>query len=136
MPLVDTGAMDASLANDYGDTRGPQAADSHTLELWYGDPRLDGSVQLDTAVGGYAAPTVNPGDWEAPTGGAIRVTVVFADATDAWSDPATHWALRGDDTFLWDADALTDALVVTGAGSVTPVNVVIYHADLQADPDE
>lgn len=135
MPLVDVGAMNASLANDYGDTRGPQAADSHTLELWYGDPRLEGSVEL-SAVGGYVAATVLPGDWEAPTGGAIRTVVNFADSTDEWSDPATHWALRGDDGYLWDADALTDPLIVTGPGTITPVLVVIYHADLQADPDE
>lgn len=136
MPLVDVGAMNASLANDYGPTRGAAAADWHDLEMWWGDPRLDDSTELDTAVGGYAAVRIDPADWSTPDGGATRARGVFADATDAWSDPATHWALRGSDGFLWDADALTEPLVVEGAGLITPVNVVVYHADLTAETDD
>ena len=42
MPLLDPGAMARSLDNDYGTTRGLNAADSHELVLFFGDPQSDG----------------------------------------------------------------------------------------------
>jgi hypothetical protein len=135
MALVDVEAMNASLANDYGPDRGTSAADWHDLELWYGDPRLDGSEALDTAETG-AWPRIMPADWSTPDGGAIQAVKSFAEATVEWSLPATHWLLRGSDGFAWDADALTEPLVVTGAGLIPPVTVTVYHADLQEDDDE
>lgn len=134
MSIVDVAAMNASLANDYGPGRGPAAADWHDLELWFGDPRQAGAAEL-TSDGGYTPARINPVDWSTPAGGAIQARALFADATDAFSGPATHWALRGSDGNLWDADALTKPLLVAGPGLIPPVIVIVYHSDTEAEAD-
>lgn len=127
MPILDDAARNKSLANDYGPTRGPNAAASHTVELWDGDPSLDGSAQI--TGGGYAASApVAPGDWSAPDGGQIQATPTFPSPTGAWST-ATHFVLRGSDGLGWDYGVLAEPLYVTGAGGPPEVTVTVFYND-------
>lgn len=127
MPVLDDAAANASLANDYGPNRGPNAASSHQVELWDGDPTLGDSAQL--SGNGYNSVQVLPADWSAPTGRQIEVTVNFPAPTGPWV-PATHWVLRGSDGHGWDYGTLTQQLYVTDASSTGPtVTVTVFYND-------
>lgn len=134
MPIGDVAAQNASLANDYGATKGPNAAASFSLELWAGDPG-NGGVQMD-AAGGYAPVTVtNDGtNFPAPDGGQIVAAVqTFATPTGEWTaggnpDVATHWLLRDTATgAAWDYGALGDEISVEAAGTAVTVQPVIFY---------
>jgi hypothetical protein len=131
MPIRDQGAMERSLDNDYGPTRGPNAPDSFEVML------LDATGEeipgtTEGVANGYARPT-HPNDaWLAATGGAkVSEVVTFAAPTGAW-ETAYYWALRDPLTGLvWDYSPLTEPLDVTGPGTpVTLVMTVFYEDNL------
>lgn len=138
MPILDAAARLRSLQDDYGPTRGPNAPDSYTVELWVGDPSLAGSYQMpatttleDSTVvaNGYAAPTVLSDNF-APDELGIGVRVQFPDATEEWPDTATHWLLR--DTVTgegWDYALLATPLDVTAPGPGPAVDVTVFYDD-------
>lgn len=124
MPILDDAAANASLANDYGTARGGNAADAHDLELWDGDPSLEDSAEL--TGNGYAAAEILPADWSTPANRQTAATVTFDNPTGAWA-VATHYVLRGDDTFGWDFGALAEPLYVTAAGDGPVVTVTVFY---------
>lgn len=121
MPIRDVAAMSASLDNDYGPTRGPNAPDSHEVALFFGDPLVavgdDGGVELDaTDCPGYARVTVDSDDWPAADEGVKSLSVTFPAPTDEWLTSATHWGLYGSDGNWWDVGEMAEPLEVTSAG--------------------
>lgn len=139
MPIRDVAAMNRSLDNDYGTTRGPNAADSHELALFDNDPTIDG-VELDAGdCPGYERTVVLPADWAAAAGGSktTSAAVQFADATDAWATEAKWWALvDGDDhVTVWDCAALNESLSVTGAGPGPGIQPSVFYANTVDIPE-
>lgn len=129
MPIRDVAAMNKSLDNDYGTTRGPNAPLSHALALYVGDPVVDG---VEVSGGGYARVTILPADWAAATDGEKSLTAPaeFAAPTDTWGDTITHWALVGADGLVWDTGTLTEPLDVTSAALRGPlVSVTVFYDD-------
>jgi hypothetical protein len=126
VPILDDAAANASLAGDFGAARGPNAADSHSLELWDGDPTLEGSAEL--SGNGYAAATILPADWSTPAGRTVTASVVFAAPTAAWAT-ATHCVLRDPVSRLaWDYGQLAEPAEVTEAASAGPtVTVAVFY---------
>lgn len=117
--IRDIAARNASLDNDYGPNRGPNAADSHQLALFDAD-----GVELDsTSAPGYARVTVAPSAWPAAVDGTKSTTVTFPAPTGEW-EPAVSWQLVGDDGHVWDTADLADPLLVTAASPVGPVVAV------------
>jgi hypothetical protein len=103
------------------------APSSLELALFFGDPS-DGGTEL-TSDGGYARATINASDWAAAdAGSSVAGPIDFADATDAWSDTATHWCLV-DGGDLGPSGALTDPLEVTGPGAVSLTSITVFFAD-------
>lgn len=127
MPLRDVAAQNRSLDNDYGTIRGPHAADSHQLALFFGDPLEDGVELNGTDCPGYARATVLPADWLAAADGAKTATVTFPDTTGEWTIAATHWGLFGDDDAWWDCNELAEPLEVTGASNGPVVDVTVQY---------
>lgn len=127
MPIRDVAAMNASLDNDYGTTRGPNAAASHDLALFVGDPLLGG---VEVTGGGYARVAVAAAAWAAAVDGMKETTnpVAFPATTAAWANAATHWALYAG-TVMWDCGPLVEPLEVTGAGSGPLVQVAVFYDD-------
>jgi hypothetical protein len=129
MPILSVAAMNTSLDDDYGTTRGPNAPDAHEVALFTGDPTLGG---VELAGGGYARVVVNPGDWAAAVGGAKATVapVQFPDATADWASQARYWVLfdHADHVTGWDYAALNEALsVFEGPGPA--VQLTVYYAD-------
>lgn len=144
MPLKDPAAQAASLDNDYGATKGPQAPGSLRLRIFIGDPLADGYEMpdttlddTDTAVPNGYAPVVVPNDgstWQAANpidGSKTSYPITLPDSTYAWPDTGTHWQLEDADTgVVWDCCefAETDQLVVDDAGfTPRPVLTVFYN---------
>lgn len=142
MPIRDTAAMNRSLDNDYGTTRGPNAADSHLLALWDGDPMLDVSEGggVEVVGGGYARVTVLPADWLPAVDGrkALAAPKQFPTVTAEWPEGAEYWALidGGDGVTMWDCGPLTEALEVTGPGPGPLVTVAVYYDDAVTETEE
>lgn len=139
MPIRDVAAMNRSLDNDYGTTRGPNAADSHELALFDNDPTIDG-VELDAGdCPGYARPDVDPADWAVAAGGqkSTSAPIQFANSTDPWTTQAKWWALvDGDDhTTVWDCAALNEALSVTDAGLGPAIQPTVFYANTVDIPE-
>jgi hypothetical protein len=135
MPLGSVAAMNASLDNDYGTTRGPHAAASHELALFAGDP-LDSGVEI---VGnGYARVTVLPAAWLAADEGqkSTAAAVQFPNATDEWDETVTHFALfdHADHVTMWDSAPLDEPVDVTAAGAGPAVIPTIFYADTVVIP--
>lgn len=126
MPILDDAAANASLANDFGPTRGANAPDSHEVELWDGDPTIDGSAEL--SGNGYAPATVLPAAWSTPAGRAISALATFGTPSGPW-DESTHYVLRGDDGNLWDFGAWAESLQVTEAGDPPTAAVEVFYRD-------
>lgn len=125
--LVDVAARNASLDNDYGTTRGPNAADAHEVALL----DLDGVELDDVTSPGYARVTVDSDDWPAAADGQKTLAVDFDPPTDEWV-AAAGWQLIDPVTdTVWDAGELVDLLEVTAASSVGPqvVITVAYQLD-------
>lgn len=127
MPIRDVAAMNASLDNDYGTTRGPASPSSHSLALFFGDPMTDG---VEVSGGGYARVTVLASKW-LPASSGYKSTnggVQFPTVTAAWADSPTHWALL-DGSTMWDCAKLLEPLDITSAGPGPQVVVTIFYDD-------
>lgn len=144
MPIRDTAAMNASLDNDYGDDRGPNAAAYHLLALFAGDPMLDvvdgGGEELTSVDNpGYARVTIDPSDWLPAANGRKDLTgpAEFPATTGEWAESPSHWALFAPDgTTCWDCGPLTEPLDVTGAGSGPLVSVSVFYDDAVSVDEE
>lgn len=124
--------MAKSLDNDYGETRGPNAADSHELVLFFGDPMSDDEPGAVPAVEITAAgrATILPADWLPASADGVKATdglVTLADSSGAYV--ATHWALIDSDGLVWDCAELAEPLDVTGDGDPPQVLVEIFYDD-------
>lgn len=136
MPIRDLAAMNRSLDNDYGATRGAGAPVSHQLVLFSSDPLVEDdplTVELSAVdCPGYArVPIANDATWATAVNGQKTTVepVQLPATTDEWADSATHWGLRGADGSWWDCAALSEPLVVTGAGDGPLIQPVIFYAD-------
>ena len=129
MPLASVTAQNASLDNDYGVTRGPNAPDAHELALFTGDPMLGG---VEISGGGYVRAPVPPAAWGTAVGGAKSATVTFADTTSDWLTNVTHWLLldAADSTTRWDSASFAEAGQITDMGDGPVVTVTIFYPDL------
>lgn len=130
MTLYSVAAQNASLDNDYGATKGPNAAAAHEVALFTNDPDL-GGVELD-AIGGYARVvwTNNGTNWPAASGGQkTSAPLAFPDATDAWSDTAKWYVLydAADSTTQWDGAPLSDEISITAAEAGPIAELTIYY---------
>lgn len=131
--LISTGAQNASLDNDYGATKGPNAAANLEVALYDGDPSIDGAEL--TSTGGYVATSfANDGTtWPTAATAGSKTTAVLSlfTSTAALSDTASWFVLRdpltGD---LWDAGALTEEVNVTGAGVAVSVQLTVYYENI------
>lgn len=143
MPIRDTAAMNASLNNDYGATKGPNAPASHELALFDGDPMIDaldgGGVEVAALdCPGYARVTLaNDAGWLAAADGMKKRAALaqFPATTGEWLTPVTHWALIASGGVVWDCGPLTEPLEVTGAGDGPEVAVTVFYDDSVAIPE-
>lgn len=130
MPVVSTTTQNQILDAWLGTGRAAGTPDSYDLELWAGDPRDDGS--LEVSGGGYAAQTVDADDWGPADGGQTSTTafVQFPDATAEYSDTATHYVLRDTTTDeVAFCAPLGEPLDVTGAGDGPGIRPTVFFAD-------
>jgi hypothetical protein len=130
MALLDEAAQNASLDNDYGASRGPNAPAAHQVALFDGDPLL-GGLEL-TSAGGYARVTVtnNGTNWPAAASGAkTSAAVTFPTSSGAWSSTATHWVLYddADGTTAWDSAPLDDEIDINEAGDTASTTLTVYY---------
>ena len=132
MTLVSVEAQNVSLDAMYGAGKAAGAPASLQLALFAGDPSIDGTEL--TSTGGYAAVTVtnNGTNFPAATSGRKTVAVqTFPTSTAAWSDVATHWALRNPTTSeLYDTGALLEEIDVSASGQTATCQPVIFYTDL------
>lgn len=131
--LLDVAAQNASLDNDYGASAGANAAASHEVALFDGDPE-SGGVEL-SATGGYVRVVVaNDGtNWPAAVGGAkSSAPVLFPTSTAAWSDTAKWFVLfdAADSVTRWDSGALDSEAAVDGADVVVEATLTITYSTL------
>lgn len=127
MPIRDDAAANASLDNDYGSTKGPNAPAAHELTLFNGDPSAGGSEVTDAPRVTVANDGTN---W--PTAASNRQKVGIAHTfggTATYALEGTHWALidAADGTTMWDTGELAE-IVTEPTDTVTPV-VFIPAAD-------
>jgi hypothetical protein len=129
MSLLSTTEQNRSLDLFYGANKGSIASAAHRLCLYVGDPRTTGTEL--TSTGGYAAVTVtNDGtNWPAASGGSkTSAEQTFPTSTAAWSDVATHWALKDSVTAdIADCGPLDGELSVDGAGIIVRRFVTVYY---------
>lgn len=141
MPIRDVEAMNASLDNDYGTTRGPNSPTSHYLALFMGDPLTDGvevpALNDELLPTGYARVEITPSMWEPAADGEKQLTdfVAFPATLNEWPAAVTHFALFSPTGVMWDCSILEEELVVTGPGDSPTVLVKIFHADT-LDPED
>lgn len=131
MTLLDPAAQSASLDNDYGATKGPNAPATLEVALFTGDPLLGGTELA--ATGGYARVVV-PNDgttWPnaASAGSKTSAQVSFGTSTDAWSDVAAWFVLfdHADGVTRWDDGELADEINVTAAGTTVAALITVYY---------
>lgn len=130
MTLLDPAAQSASLDNDYGATKGPNAPASLQVALFTDDPLL-GGVEL-AAVGGYARAVV-PNDgttWPAAASAGSKSSAVisFGTSTDAWSDTASWFVLFDAATGTrWDDGELADEVAVLTSGTEVTTSLTVYY---------
>lgn len=115
MPVPSVTTQNQILDAWLGPDRAAGTEAAYDLELWAGDPRNVGS--LEVSGGGYAAVSVDSDDWGPASGGRTSTTtaVQFPTATDAYDRSASHYALR--DTTTGDiafCAPLGEVLTVTG----------------------
>ena len=143
MPVLSTNAQNASLNNDYGATKGPNAPDEFEVLLYDGDPTVGGEEIADTTeddddpgvfvANGYAPAVIaNDGSVWAAADGGVKSTVgpvQFADALAPW-DTVTHFVLRDTATGdLWDTAPLLEPLDVTSAGDGPAISLTLFYSD-------
>lgn len=144
MPIRDIAAMNRSLDNDYGTTAGPNAAASHLLALFVGDPMLPalegGGVEADSVNHpGYGRVAILPADWLPAENGrkALAEPAQLPATTGEWDPEPDYWALFDvDGVTMWDCGPLTDPLEVTGAGDGPLVAVAVYYDDAVTEPED
>lgn len=135
MPIRDIAAMNRSLDNDYGPTRGPNAAASHLLALFDGDPMVDVAEGGGEEVSGngYARVSIAPADWSPAANGykPMASPKVFPDTTAEWPNGASYWALidGGDGVTMWDCGPLAEPLEITGPGPGPVVSISVFYDD-------
>lgn len=117
---MDIEAQNAILDAILGPDQGATIPATFDFELWVGDPRLAGSVEVSGP--GYAAVEISTSaSWTTPAAGGVKTRdtpVAFADPTDEWDDVATHWAMRDPGTgALYFVGLLSRRLDVAEAGS-------------------
>lgn len=127
--IRDIGPRNASLANDYGATKGPNAAASHQFAVFEGDPSVDG---VELTGGGYARVTL-PNDgtvWPAPVGGQLTITVDLP-LTGEPTGIGDHFALfdAADGTSCWDTGPLSTDLLYTAAGTYQITITIVSEDD-------
>lgn len=154
---MDLAAQIASLKNDFGASKGPNAAAAFAVELWIGSPDGGGQEMPTTTVltdddgvettvaNGYApAPLTNNGtNFPVPDAdsGILETPLVagFPTSTAAYPAAVTHWVLRDTATgAIWHAAAFpADQRITVGAAGVKPVPVlsIFYNpiTDLTGD---
>jgi hypothetical protein len=144
MPIKDEAAMNASLDNDYGATKGPNAPASHQLALFVGDPQVDlidgGGYEIDsTNCPGYARTTVSNNATWAPSEFGMKQTVDGIELpapTDEWIDEPTHWALIASGEVIWDTGPFTEPMQITGASTEgIVVRPVVFYSDAVVEED-
>lgn len=127
MPIRDQAAMNRSLDNDYGSTRGPNAPAAFEVALFDGDP-TQGGVEL--AGSGYARGALNNATgWLAAVDGlkATVAPVAFPASTAAWNT-ARYWALFDTVTATWwEYARLVEPLEVTTAAPGPTVALAIFY---------
>lgn len=146
MPIRDVAAQNASLNNDYGATKGPNAAPSHLVALFAGDPGNGGveiadTTEVDDGAGGttfvangYARASItNDGTtWAAAADGlkSTNAPVQFPAALAEYPATITHAALFAPDgVTMWDYSPTADPIDVTAAGNGPAVALTVFYAD-------
>lgn len=128
MALLDVGPRNKSLDNDYGATKGVNAAASHLLALFDGDPS-NGGVEI--SGGGYARVTVtnNGTNWPASSNGAKTGAVQTFTFTGAITGTASWWCLidAADGTSRWDSRPLSAEVEVLAAMTVKVQPIIDYE---------
>lgn len=151
---MDVAAQSASLANDYGATRGINAPTSFELALFIGDPTGDGVevddettlVDEDTGVetvvaNGYARITVANDGTNFPPADAEGVlttpVLTFPVSLEEYPDAVTHWQLYAAGDVAWDSGALPrDQRITIDAAGVTPrLTLSIFYNPLATSGD-
>lgn len=144
MPIRDQGAMERSLDNDYGPTRGPNAPDNLTVHMFNGDPTTpegyeisdhsevdDGDGGIESVPNGYAPVPMSNDNW-LPSSGGIKLSdpnPLFGPPFEEW-DTVTHWAIKDPATGLWwDSAPLSTELDVTGPGGSVELQLAIFYDD-------
>jgi hypothetical protein len=127
VPIRDQAAMNRSLDNDYGSTRGPNSPAAFEVALFSGDPTLGG---VEIAGSGYARGALNNATgWLAAADGlkATVAPVAFPATTAAWST-VTHWGLYDAvSATWWEYARLVEPLEVTTAGPGPTVALAIFY---------
>lgn len=125
----DTTIDEAALDALHGTTAGISMHFTFEVGLLTGDPR-DGGVELGPD-GGYARITgcdnASAAFWPdvATDGQKVSVDLTLADATDAFSDVATHWGwFRTGETDPFNWGELDADIVVDEAGPVPSFNCI------------
>lgn len=130
MTLLDPAAQSASLDNDYGATKGPNAPASLQVALFTDDPLLGGTELA--AVGGYARAVV-PNDgttWPAAASAGSKSSAVisFGTSSAAWSDTASWFVLFDAATGTrWDDGPLDVEVDVTESGTPVVMQATVYY---------
>ena len=139
MPIRDQAAMERSLDNDYGSTRGPNAPDSFEVMLLdsFGVEIDDVSLDEDGITeipNGYARATHDNDDWlPAAEGVKVSGTVTFPAPTAEWETAVYRALIDPLTNQRWDYAPLADPLDVSGAGSGTPTLVMTVFYDDNLD---
>lgn len=146
MPIRDEAAMNASLNNDYGATKGPNAPASHQFALYVGDPQIDlvngGGYEINNVnCPGYARVTMlNDGTTWAPASGGLKQTVAgitLPAPTGEWVDEPTHWGLIAAGEVVWDTGPFTEPMQITGSSTEgIVVRPVVFYSDAVTEEDE
>ena len=128
--IVSVEEQNLFLACRFGAGKAAGASSADTLHLFAGDP-LTGGTELTV---GYTPPSItnNGTNWPAPALGELVCAAQTITSTAAFSDEATHWALKNVDTGDWGASGpLPEEVSVTAAGVVVTVQPVIYFASVR-----
>lgn len=142
MPIRDQVAMEKSLDNDYGPTRGANSPDEFEVALFSGDPENGGleisdeteidlpGGGIDVVANGYARAVLDNDDWDPAAGGIKSAEVTFAAPTQAW-ETITHWGLYDPvEGVWWDCAPFAEPLDVTGAGPAVDVTLSVFYDNL------
>lgn len=133
MPILSVSRRNRSLDNDYGPTRGPNAADAHHVILYDGDPRTGG---VELSGGGYARPVLDSDtDWEPAADGAKTTAtgITWPTATTSWG-VATYWGLAedADPDEVWDIGRFVVPIDVTAPGGTVVLEagaLTVFYTD-------